>query len=116
MAVKLTPHGPLQAVMVMLPAAIHGGASMTGAGIINPAGCPESIFVMSGAGPCGPNAHGVWQSLHPEVVTRYFPRSTVGVAEAEFVESMPGELPFFGVQPARSAEIAIAAKASKNGA
>jgi hypothetical protein len=31
---------------------------------------------MSGSGPFGPSFHGVWQSLHPMIVTRYLPRST----------------------------------------
>src|SRR5438105_15014776 len=31
---------------------------------------------MSKSGPFGPGFLGVWQSLHPPIVTRYFPRST----------------------------------------
>jgi hypothetical protein len=92
----------------MLPAANHGGGNMAGAAITNPAGCPESNLVMSGAGPCGVIAQGVWQSLQPEVVTIYFPRSAVGATDA--VESTPGAA-FLLAQPTINTEIAIAASA-----
>src|SRR5687767_14553486 len=35
---------------------------------------------MSGSGPFGPITQGVWQSLQPEVVTRYFPRTALSFA------------------------------------
>src|SRR5687768_18009010 len=34
-------------------------------------GWPDSMRDMSGAGPFGVIVHGVWQSLHPPIVTRY---------------------------------------------
>jgi hypothetical protein len=37
---------------------------------------------MSGAGPCGVIVHGVWQSLHPPIVTRYSPRAIMAARSA----------------------------------
>ena len=42
-----------------------------------PSGCPDSIRVISGSGPFSPIFQGVWQSLQPEVVTRYLPRASL---------------------------------------
>jgi hypothetical protein len=42
---------------------------------------------MSGSGPFGPFFHGVWQSLHPIVRTRYAPRSTIAAFVAAGVEA-----------------------------
>src|SRR5262249_2124187 len=44
------------------------------------AGWPERKRVMSGSGPFSPIFQGVWQSLQPPPVTRYFPRGTGGFA------------------------------------
>src|SRR6266568_830592 len=62
LAVKLTPQGPLNEVKVMSMAPIQGGGTGAGPGIFIDAGCPESIFDISGSGPCSPIFHGVWQS------------------------------------------------------
>src|SRR5437868_4147998 len=70
-AEKLTPHGPEKAVNDTSIAPIHGGGMGFGPGTRMLAGCPESNFVVSCIGPCGPIAHGVWQSPQPVVFTRY---------------------------------------------
>lgn len=101
-AAQLTPHGPENAVIVMSPAHIHGISTLAGASIFITDGCPESILFMSGPGPCGPITHGVWQSLQPPTVTRYFPRSAeAGVAVAW--------APFFGAH-VMSATLVTAAR------
>src|SRR5512134_2937429 len=74
------PHGPDHAVLVAAAETIHGPAGFGAGGSSMPAGWPESMRVMSGSGPFGPITHGVWQSLHPEVVTRYLPRATLSGA------------------------------------
>src|SRR5688572_12813348 len=74
------PHGPDHAVLVAAAATIHGPAGFGGGGSASPAGCPESMRVKSGSGPLGPSTHGVWQSLQPEVVTRYLPRASLSAA------------------------------------
>src|SRR5687768_4691147 len=80
LAVKLTPHGPAHAVLVPAAVTSHGpGGSCGAGGMASVSGCPESMRVMSGAGPDGPTFHGVWQSLHPAIVTRYLPRETLSV-------------------------------------
>src|SRR5688572_7979056 len=71
------PHGPAHAVLVAAAATIHGPAGCGGAGNSIFSGWPESMRLMSGSGPLGPTFHGVWQSLHPEVVTRYLPRAAL---------------------------------------
>src|SRR5512145_2247562 len=75
-AVKLTPHGPANAVLVAAPDHSHGPRGAGGVGITRSAGCPLSIRVMSGSGPFGPSLIGVWQSLQRPNVTRYLPRAT----------------------------------------
>src|SRR5688500_14211549 len=75
LAVKLTPHGPANAVLVAAATHAHGpGGSDGGGGMIISAGWPVSMRDMSGSGPFGPIFHGVWQSLQPMVLTRYSPR------------------------------------------
>ena len=67
-AVKLTPHGPANAVLVAAPTtstAPRGSAG--GGGIFMLSGWPVSARVMSGSGPFGPSFQGVWQSLQPIV-------------------------------------------------
>src|SRR5262245_8384015 len=76
LAVKLTPHGPANAVLVAALTDVHGpGGSTGGGGNTMSAGWPVSERVMSGSGPRGPSFHGVWQSLQPMVLTRCAPRS-----------------------------------------
>ena len=79
-----------------------------------PAGWPESIFVISGDGPCGPIVQGVWQSLQPIVVTRYFPRSIEAVATEVFDESDEACICDFEVHPAATAMRAAADIARPN--
>src|SRR5512146_751684 len=69
------PHGPAHAVMDPVKAPTQGPTDAGGGGRVMSAGCPESIRVMSGAGPLAPIVHGVWQSLQPMAVTRYLPRA-----------------------------------------
>src|SRR4030095_5744214 len=69
------PHGPLNAVMVSPKERPHGSAFTGAAGMGRVSGCPESIRSMSQATPSGVFFHGVWQSLQPPIVTRYFPRA-----------------------------------------
>src|SRR5688572_6243102 len=77
LAVKLTPHGPDQAVMVPGAFIAHGPAGSAGAGgILRSAGWPRSRREKSCSGPFGPIFHGVWQSLQPPNQTRYSPRAT----------------------------------------
>src|SRR6185503_10701867 len=77
LAVKLTPHGPDQAVMVPEAFIAHGPGGRAGAGgITRPAGWPLSLREKSCSGPFGPIFHGVWQSLQPPNHTRYSPRAT----------------------------------------
>src|SRR5688572_32908852 len=76
------PHGPAHAVLVAAAATIHGPAGCGGAGNSIFSGWPESMRLMSGSGPLGPTFHGVWQSLHPEVVTRYLPRTSLSLADS----------------------------------
>src|SRR5687768_6442056 len=76
-AVKLTPHGPDHAVLVAAAETIHGPTGLGAGGSCRSAGCPGSARLMSGAGPFGVIAHGVWQSWQPEVVTRYLPLATL---------------------------------------
>src|SRR5438477_11810440 len=64
-AVKLTPHGPENAVKLISIAPIQGGPICAGAVMTIPAGCPDSSFVVSCIGPCGPIVQGVWQSPQP---------------------------------------------------
>src|SRR5687768_4292754 len=80
LAVKLTPHGPAHAVLVAAAETSHGACGFGAGGICMSCGWPESMRLMSGSGPFGPTIHGVWQSLHPEVVTRYLPRSSLSPA------------------------------------
>ena len=55
-AVKLTPHGPANAVLVAAADPAPGpGGSAGGGGIFRSAGCPVSARVMSGSGPFGPH-------------------------------------------------------------
>ena len=76
LAVKLTPHGPANAVLVAAPLQVHGPDSFGGGGMTKSAGWPESARDMSGSGPLGPSFHGVWQSLQPMARTRYALSST----------------------------------------
>src|SRR5262245_11118818 len=76
-AVKLTPQGPANAVLVADEWPIHGPCAGGAGGITTAAGWPVSARVMSGSGPLGPIVHGVWQSLQPIVLTRWAPRSTL---------------------------------------
>src|SRR6185436_3738105 len=74
LAVKLTPHGPANAVLVAAATDTHGSGGSDGAGgMIISAGWPVSMRDMSGSGPLGPIFHGVWQSLQPMVSTRCAP-------------------------------------------
>src|SRR5688500_19306561 len=77
LAVKLTPQGPANDVMVAAPVQPQGpgGSACTG-GIASCCGWPLSMRVMSGSGPFAPIFHGVWQSLQPPNDTRYSPRAT----------------------------------------
>src|SRR5688572_57788 len=83
-AVKLTPQGPAQAVIVFDATAPHGpsGARAGPPVIATSCGWPESMRVMSGSGPRGVIVHGVWQSLHTMIFTRYSPRATWGLVAA----------------------------------
>jgi hypothetical protein len=58
---------------------------------------------MSGSGPFGPSLNGVWQSLQPAIVTRYFPRSTISPLVGVASIAAPWE------QDAASIEIAATA-------
>src|SRR5688572_25482684 len=70
------PQGPAQAVLVAVAAIIQGPTGLGGGGSFISSGCPESIRDMSGSGtPLAPIFHGVWQSLQPPMVTRYWPRA-----------------------------------------
>src|SRR5688572_19186757 len=76
LAVKLTPHGPANAVLVAAPSHVHGPSGNAGGdGITTSCGWPVNARVMSCSGPRGPIFQGVWQSLQPIVFTRYSPRS-----------------------------------------
>src|SRR5512140_2958584 len=87
------------AVSVTAPAAIHG-ISIFGGGITRFSGCPESMRVISGSGPFGPIFRGVWQSLQPTIVTRYFPRSARETLPAFAVLSVPfASASDFGLHP-----------------
>src|SRR6187399_1113378 len=78
LAVKLTPQGPAQAVLVPAETIIQGPSGRAGTGgICRPSGWPDSIRVMSGSAPFGPAFNGVWQSMHAEVATRYLPRAAL---------------------------------------
>jgi hypothetical protein len=77
-AVKLTPHGPEKAVFVGAATMSQGPAGVTAGSVIERlSGWPDSMRLMSGSAPFGVGFHGVWQSLQPDVVTRYLPRATV---------------------------------------
>ena len=76
---KLTPQGPAQAVKVPATLPAQGPDGGGAAGIARPSGWPESIRERSCSGPFGPIFHGVWQSLHPPIVTRYSPRFTTAL-------------------------------------
>src|SRR3569833_1883515 len=68
------PHGPTHAVNVLLTPSPFASAifrSISGGGILD--GWPDSIKSISGAGPYAPIFLGVWQSLHPPIVTRCSP-------------------------------------------
>src|SRR5512135_545167 len=79
LAVKLTPQGPDQAVMVAEKAPIQGGpAGAADETTLSASGCPESQRLMSGMGPDGPILSGVWQSAQPVDFTRYSPRAAPG--------------------------------------
>src|SRR5690348_15827412 len=81
LAVKLTPHGPAQAVLVAAKAFCHGPSGIFGAGgSTRPSGCPDNMRSMSGFGPSAVIFHGVWQSLHAAMVTRYLPRASTSLA------------------------------------
>src|SRR5512140_547591 len=59
-AVKLTPQGPAQAVMVAAATTSQGPSGRAGAGgITRAAGCPDRKRLSSGAGPLGPIFRGV---------------------------------------------------------
>src|SRR5512145_3398650 len=90
-AVKLTPHGPAQAVLVAANAATHGASSFGAGGSVMPSGWPDSARVMSGSGPFSPITHGVWQSWHAEVLTRYLPRATLSAVVPAFVCAFAGK-------------------------
>ena len=71
LAVKLTPHGPDQAVRSPLVLATQvsfaaAGASPTGTS----AGCPMKARVMSGSGPWAVIIFGVWQSWQAPTTVR----------------------------------------------
>src|SRR4051812_30704164 len=71
------PHGPEYAVLVALPAHIHGPApNVAGVATGMVSGCPDNLRDMSGSGPFAPIFSGVWQSWHPAALTRYSPRLT----------------------------------------
>jgi hypothetical protein len=53
----------------------HGPGFKSGGGNLIVSGCPESIRDISGTGPLSVILSGVWQSLQPPKVTRYFPRA-----------------------------------------
>src|SRR5215472_664975 len=73
------PHGPDQAVNDPTTANHGPGASFGGGGKLAFAGWPDNKRERSGPGPFGPNFTGVWQSLQPAIVTRYFPWATRAV-------------------------------------
>src|SRR5688572_16206126 len=79
-AVKLTPHGPDHAVFVAAAETIHGPSGFGAGGTAIFSGWPESMRLMSGSGPFEPTFQGVWQSLQPATVTRYFPRASLSSA------------------------------------
>src|SRR5574337_276889 len=106
-AVKLTPHGPAQAVIVLLTTAPHlvGPSAVTGTGGTGAlAGWPESIRLMSGAGPFGVIVSGVWQSLQPPKSARYWPRATWAALSGTVAAA--AVLPGLGRQPAESSSAA----------
>src|SRR5688572_29215382 len=76
-AVKLTPHGPANAVLVAAIVTSHGSAGRGAEDIFTSLGWPERARVMLGCGPFGPTTHGVWQSWQPEVETMYLPRAAL---------------------------------------
>src|SRR5687768_12059987 len=88
LAVKLTPHGPANAVLVAAIETSQGSGWRGAAGIFTSAGWPDSARVMSGSGPLAPSTHGVWQSWQPEVDTMYLPRAT-GSAAARGIITAP---------------------------
>src|SRR4029453_11345063 len=65
LAVKVTPHGPANAVPVADPAVTHGPSNAGATGSGADAGWPESIRLESRSGPLSPAFIGVWQSLQP---------------------------------------------------
>src|SRR5262245_36014491 len=75
-AVKLTPHGPANAVLVADEWPIHGPCAGGAGGMTKSEGCPVRARDRSISGPRGPIFQGVWQSLQPMVLTRFAPRST----------------------------------------
>src|SRR5215510_2107451 len=78
LAVKLVPHGPVQAVKSFEPTAPHWLGPITPAGTLGSLsadGCPDSRRDISGSGPVSLKTFGLWQSSHPPSVTKYFPRS-----------------------------------------
>jgi hypothetical protein len=83
--VKLTPHGPDQAVMVAPMVANHGpGGSFGAGGMTSGSGCPDNMRSMSRTGPVAVILKGVWQSWQPPKFTRYLPRSIFAAALVSF--------------------------------
>src|SRR5262245_3031989 len=86
LAVKLTPHGPANAVLVAAIETSHGPCGCGAGGISSDSGWPDSARDMSGSAPLGPSLNGVWQSWQPLVLTRYWPRAALadeGVSAAD---------------------------------
>ena len=77
LAVKLTPHGPRvrRVGWRRRDHPLRRRSTSPARLITSCSGCPDSIRVMSGSGPFGPIFSGVWQSLQPPMVTRYWPRA-----------------------------------------
>jgi hypothetical protein len=81
-------------------------------GIGASAGCPDKVFVGSGDGtPCSSKTFGEWQSSHPPIITRYWPRLTGSSAGAAVVAS---DFAAGGLEPQRVREIMQIAKPLKN--
>src|SRR6185436_4730617 len=76
---KLTPHGPSHAPRSLFTIVNHLSGAMSPAGTgatLLVEGLPDNSLSMSASGPLGPSFLGVWQSLQPPTVVRYFPRCT----------------------------------------
>src|SRR5512139_2966543 len=91
---------------------IHGPCAAGAGGSTSLSGCPESTRLMSGSGPFGPMTHGVWQSLHPDVVTMYLPRA---IFSAVLSAALDGAWALAGATTATVAATAMARTAYSTG-